>query len=567
MKKVITLVLALALILGLAVSASAATVVNETGHAYQAYQIFSGTQNAYDANLAAAKWGTGVNGAALLTALKNDSEVGAYFAEVGEGDAAVQHVIDVLSNKVTPPPSWVIGKFAQLAFNNRTTTATDIAADAASVDLAAGYYLIVDVTTLEEGDAFNPALLQVTNAGPITIAKKYDVPEPDKYVIADDQGDTTDHVKMEDTPIGKEVEFHIKAELPSNMYGYRDYTVKFHDSMTEGLTINKNSMEIWVGGKLVPVEKYEDYNITIEHIAHPTADTCDKDEEGKLCDFHVTIPNVMAIEGYVPGCEVIVKYKALVNDNALSIEYNYFRFEYDRDPNNEGDNPVTGIFPWEEAKTLYTYVDIHKIDGSNDQPLTGAEFTLTGVSNQKVKVTKKEFKAYEADATVNESNKYWKLTDGSYTTQDPAAPETDPSAYVAPDEGGKYTLYYAEEYSAWETLTGENVTVTAVVGADGTVKFDGLGEGVYTIKETKAPAGYNGLQEDITVTIVFHEASGTWDVTSNNGSGNTIVVENFKGSVLPETGGVGTTMFYIFGGLLFASAAVMLITKKRMIAA
>ena len=562
MKRVITLILALMLVLGLAVSASAATVVNGTDHNYKAYQIFSGTQNAHEANLANPDWGTGVNGAALLAALQSDADVGAYFASA----TTVQQVVDVLSN--TENPSWVVSKFAQLAYNNRTAVATDIAADATSVAVATGYYLIVDVTALADGDAYNPVLLQVTNAGPITIAKKYDVPVPDKNVLADDEGDTADHAKMEDTPIGKEVEFHIKATLPTNMYGYRTYTAKFHDSMTDGLTLNKESIEIWVGGVKIDPAYYATYGIEIETFATPTTSTCDKDDDDKLCDFHVNIPDVMVIPSFAAGCDVIVKYKAVVNENALVIEYNDFRFEYSNNPNVEPDNPddnPTGIFPWEEVEVRHTGIEIRKIDGATDQPLQGAQFKLTGVSNQKVKVTKKDFVAHDGSGAT----KYWKLLDGSYTTLDPALPETNTELYVAPDALGNYTVYMATTTSVFEPVTGAEVSVTAEVGPDGTVKFDGLGEGIYTLTETVAPDGYNGLKGDITVTVVFDEVAGTWHISytgAASGTGDYVVVENFKGSVLPETGGIGTTLFYAIGGLMVAAAAVLLVTKKRMTA-
>lgn len=561
MKRVITLILALTLVLGLAVSASAATVQNDTTHDYKAYQIFSGSQNAYDANLANPQWGTGVDGSALLAALQADDVTKSYFTGIADNAEAAQHVVDVLSNKTIP--SYVIGQFAQLAYDNRTAVATDIPASATSVDLAAGYYLIVDVTDASAGDALNPALLQVTNAGPIHIQKKYDVPEPDKNVIADDTGDTTDHVKKEDTPVGKTVEFHLKAELPGNMTGYRKYKAVFHDSMTEGLTLNESSIQVTLNG--IPVDAAY-YNVEV--ISTPTTDTCDKDDADKLCDFHVIIPDVMAIPGFAPGCELIVKYTATVNDAAVKIEYNDFRFEYSNDPNDDPDDPSkdpTGVFPWKEVEVHHTGIEVRKTDGATDQPLTGAKFKLTGASEQKVKVTKNEFVAHDGSGAT----KYWKLLDGSYTTLDPALPESNPDLYVAPDALGNYTVYMATTSSYFEENAGTDVEVIAEVGPDGTVKFDGLGEGVYTLTETVSPAGYNGLKGDITVTIVFHEATGKWDITYSgaaSGSGDYIVVENFKGSVLPETGGIGTTLFYAIGGLMVAAAVVLLVTKKRMTA-
>ncbi len=72
----------------------------------------------------------------------------------------------------------------------------------------------------------------------------------------------------------------------------------------------------------------------------------------------------------------------------------------------------------------------------------------------------------------------------------------------------------------------------------------------YTLVETQAPAGYNKLVEAVSVTV-------------DAGNETHIDVENKAGSELPSTGGIGTTIFYVLGGLMAAGAAVVLIAKKR----
>lgn len=73
----------------------------------------------------------------------------------------------------------------------------------------------------------------------------------------------------------------------------------------------------------------------------------------------------------------------------------------------------------------------------------------------------------------------------------------------------------------------------------------------YTLEEIEAPKGYNKLKEEVAVTV-------------DSGNGTRISIENNSGTELPSTGGVGTTMFYIFGGILVLAAVVLLVTKKRM---
>ena len=111
-----------------------------------------------------------------------------------------------------------------------------------------------------------------------------------------------------------------------------------------------------------------------------------------------------------------------------------------------------------------------------------------------------------------------------------------------------------------------NGTITQIETKE-TGKFEiiGIDEGVYTIKEEKAPEGYNELANDINVTITSKhtdaDLTATYTVEDYNG---TVKIENKTGDLLPETGGIGTTIFTIVGITLMVVAAVFLISKKRM---
>ena len=108
------------------------------------------------------------------------------------------------------------------------------------------------------------------------------------------------------------------------------------------------------------------------------------------------------------------------------------------------------------------------------------------------------------------------------------------------------TVYYrvaaAGEQNATTTIDMTDAYDAVIYGLDG--------DSTYTLREIKAPDGYNLLKDDVKVVM---------------GDDNKVQpIVNNAGSVLPSTGGIGTTVFYILGGLLAVGALVVLITNKRM---
>lgn len=146
------------------------------------------------------------------------------------------------------------------------------------------------------------------------------------------------------------------------------------------------------------------------------------------------------------------------------------------------------------------------------------------------------------------------------------------------------------------TLTGVgpngegNTVLTATSDGDGRIFFNNLEVGTYTLQETKAPAGYIKDQDSHTVVIaaLYNEdttlksysitidgkATSTYTATTNAeevttyeapaGGNQTFPINNKKGSELPSTGGIGTTIFYIVGAILVVGAGILLISRRRM---
>lgn len=163
----------------------------------------------------------------------------------------------------------------------------------------------------------------------------------------------------------------------------------------------------------------------------------------------------------------------------------------------------------EKVTTKSFQFDLVKIDGADNKLLDGAKFTLS---------------------------------DG------------DETLYFVKDGKGNYRVAKAGDEGATSTI--------AVKG--GKVNIYGLAGKEYTLTETKAPDGYNKLEESVTVDLTsgsLIKANITEAGVYENGGK---AIANHAGTVLPSTGGMGTTLFYVIGGGLMIAAVVLLVTKKRM---
>lgn len=142
--------------------------------------------------------------------------------------------------------------------------------------------------------------------------------------------------------------------------------------------------------------------------------------------------------------------------------------------------------------------------------------------------------------------------------------------------GAKFKLYTAEtdgEEVKLILVTDANETyyrpivegetgAEIVTNANAPIRIKGLNNVTYYLEETEAPKGFNKLVGRTPVSLTANNlASKADDATWYTGG---VQVKNESGTVLPSTGGVGTTLFYVIGGLLMVCAVVLLVTKKRM---
>lgn len=150
------------------------------------------------------------------------------------------------------------------------------------------------------------------------------------------------------------------------------------------------------------------------------------------------------------------------------------------------------------------------------------------------------------------------------TTNNPLA-NAKFSLYNAETAGTAYTLVQKTDTTNYRLATTGEAGVTEITTNDtGKFSIQGLKPGVYWLEETAAPKGYNKLAKRIKIEIIDNGTYKINDKTQDNGVGyNRVDVENKTGTVLPSTGGAGTTMIYLVGAVLVLGSGVVLATKRR----
>ncbi|QFJ55920.1 SpaA isopeptide-forming pilin-related protein [Pseudobutyrivibrio xylanivorans] len=151
--------------------------------------------------------------------------------------------------------------------------------------------------------------------------------------------------------------------------------------------------------------------------------------------------------------------------------------------------------------------------------------------------------------------------------------------YVAGDEICRLFVVYDDAYNTNTNTLAENGEFTSVATAEG-ILLTGLGDGTYIMAEIKAPNGYNELAEDMMFTIYrmddeeaaqyhhgnlrnFYEKAADGTMEINESGMIALTVLNYKGLVLPSTGGMGTLIFTILGVIIMGGIIVVLIVRRR----
>ena len=622
MKKIISLILCLMMVLAVASPVFAEERTNHTHtitiandnvahptYVYKAYQVFSGVLDETGV-LSNIKWGSGVNGTALLAALKtidaykdcNDAEdVAAVLAkDAGHDNAVAVAFADLVSTYTVKKGDEDIEANRTYPYLNTANAKTSTFNDATKkyeIEVEGdGYYLVINTTipvdaegNVTENTTFSRHILQVVRD--ITISHKGTFPTSGKVI-----NENGDKKNVNEASIGDVIDFDIWGTLPSNIAFYDTYFYRFNDTMSKGLTFN-NDVKVTIknaGKPDVDVTQYFWIGATKYDAVNGTQITIAIQD--LLALRHLTDANgdPVVIDAHT---QVVVDYTATLNENAvIGVEGNpnILDLDFSNNPNVDGDPSQTpppppgeeppvpqypiGETPDHKTITYTTELKIPKVNGKNDI-LPGAEFTLTGNGVNIVLISGDFFRPAvltgDADKIDAEPTGgwYYLLLDGTYTQVEP---KDDDPATEDVNEGNKeayhqdFVKFVREDFAIVDSEKNTITNVKAFVDeTTGVLKFTGLGAGTYTLTETVTPKGFNTC-EPIVFEILFNEETKTFSSSNNeidldvvNGVFTTTVI-NEAGSKLPTTGGMGTTLFYVFGGIMVLAAVVLLVTKKRM---
>lgn len=506
-------------------------------HSYEAYQVFKGQYAA--GSLGNIDWGTGVDGDAILAELQSAAAP----LDVFNSAKDAKDVAEKLATGVAKAEDDTLAvAFAAVVGKHLTTVKSGTYANGAITGLDDGYYLVQDASdspsgTGETNSGAKTRFILKVAGGNVTVTAKSSAPSVIKKVKEDDKavtgavtvGSYTADAKYNDVAdycIGENVPFELISTMPSTYNDYTSYFYQFTDTLASNFTLNADSIAV----KVVNADGETPLTATDYTVGA-------QDESGK---FTITINDTKKITAITKDSTIVVDYNATLNNTAeigLPGQENKVDLTYSNNPNYTGTGEATpegdkGKTP-EDKVIVFTYeLDVTKYLDNEETKADAEDGTKAG------------FKLGNADGSK------WATVDGNL----------------------RITGWVDDVAAATEVTTD----------ATGIFKFIGLDDGTYTLRETTTPTGYNTMA-DLALTIGATTAnnqvwSGTasdalsaikltmnstntdGDVDKGNVEGSII---NQKGSSLPSTGGIGTTMFYVGGGVLVAGAGVLLITKKR----
>lgn len=416
-----------------------------------------------------------------------------------------------------------------------------------------GYYLVVETDAAD--NTKTAGILKVVD-GDVDINSKLGAVIFEKKLkdINDSvDNDITDNHWQDgaDHDIGDAVPFQLKATLPENVDQYEGYYLKFTDNLNDAFNVSTvTNVVVKVGDKTISANTFGGANTGYDWVTDTDSNS-----------FTLTFPDIKHVaekNGIDPNNAVVtVEYTAVLGDAAV-VGTDNDKVTYGNDGN---ENTAHATYSTNPEFDMYPKVNKgDDVDDTDDDDDTN--------------------KPENPEKTPDET------TD---TADDTVVVFTYKTVINKVDENGD-PLKGAEFKLSKKNTAGDYEEVDRVkVEGETVFTFYGLDDGEYKLEEIQTPSGYKGIDpikftvvaehegeyehdsehavlKDLTAKICNEEGAtdenfGTVDVTK---SSITTEIENTKGSKLPETGGIGTKLFYAVGGGLAGLAGIALITKKRM---
>ena len=315
---------------------------------------------------------------------------------------------------------------------------------------------------------------------------------------------TVDGDNHADAQVGDVLNFELKSKVP-NMTEYTTYVFNFVDTLSKGLTLDQSTIKVTIGAS--ELQKDVDYTVSVTG------------GNGAATELKIIMTDFETKHGDKAGQDIKVTYSASINEHAVAGKDdagNSAKLEYSNDPINGGTGESVP-----DVTHGYTFdFDITKTDGVDGSALAGAVFQL-----------QKKGEGTPIKLIVEN-----------------AGDETQPAVVRSAKTG---------EGNAVDTITTPE---------SGKITFKGLDAAEYQLVETKAPDGYNKLQKPVDVTIVAnYDQDGTLNNWTVNGGGNDVAlnIQNNKGTLLPETGGMGTIIFTVVGALAIIGGIAWAVRRKH----
>ena len=505
LKRVLSLILVSVMVLAMSLPVFAADVtMGSNGNAFAGYKLLDIESYTTDAN-------------GKLQIIYKTNDTYRSILQTVTGKTTDDEILEVLQGYTTDSAELLaIAKQIHAAVGTAEFASVEENDQQVFKGLDKGYYLFVETAVKTPADALkgpfddfaSPMLVNVLDEN-ITVKKKDGEVTDDKEVKETDDSTPylSDWQKHGDYDIGDHVPYKLTGTVSQNFANYEAYFFKFYDVMDDGLTYDKNA-KVYVDGT----------EITSGFVIDDTHTAAD----GRK-GFTVTFADLKKVAGVQGGSVITVEFTATLNAKAIignpgNVNESYIEYSNNPDTEDKGTTP-------KKIVVVFTYkLIVNKVNEQN-QPLEGAEFAL-----------------YKLD-------------------QNAGAQIQD---LVALGYSGKYVKVAVTKDTTGTKFTSERID-----------------DGKYLLVETQTPDGYNSIapiEFEIVATHAVDAATGLQQITSlelvpadpfsniiYTPAAGTISADvvNTPGVLLPETGGMGTTIFYIVGALMVIGAGVVLVTRRR----